>query len=42
VLYGREPGAAPELLPEVLSPGLVLAAIDRVVLKSPSREAKTE
>jgi thiol:disulfide interchange protein DsbD len=40
VLYGPGPAAAPELLPEVLSPGMVLAAIERKVTNS--REAKTE
>lgn len=29
VLYGRGPGAAPRLLPEVLTPGVVLAALDQ-------------
>jgi thiol:disulfide interchange protein DsbD len=28
VLYGRAPGAAPVLLPEVLTPGIVLGALD--------------
>jgi thiol:disulfide interchange protein len=40
VLYGREPEQEPELLPEVLSPGIVLAAIDRKV--SSLKEAKSE
>jgi len=31
VLYGRDPGAEPHLLPEVLSPGIVLDAIDEVL-----------
>jgi thiol:disulfide interchange protein DsbD len=31
VLYGREPGGAPHLLPEVLTPGVVFAALDRVL-----------
>jgi thiol:disulfide interchange protein len=41
VLYGREPGAAPQLLPEVLSPGIVLSAIERTV-SSTTKEAKSE
>lgn len=28
VLYGRDPVAPPRLLPEVLTPGIVLAALD--------------
>ena len=31
VLYGREPAGAPRLLPEVLTPGLVLSAIDETM-----------
>jgi hypothetical protein len=31
VLYGREPGGEPHLLPEVLTPGVVFAALDRVL-----------
>ena len=31
VLYGRDPRAEPHLLPEVLSPGIVLDAIDEVL-----------
>ena len=31
VLYGREPAGAPRLLPEVLTPSLVLAAIDETM-----------
>jgi thiol:disulfide interchange protein DsbD len=31
VLYGRDPVAAPRLLPEVLTPGLVLGAIDEAL-----------
>ena len=31
VLYGREPAGAPRLLPEVLTPGVVLAAIDETM-----------
>ncbi|MGH2625255.1 MAG: thioredoxin family protein, partial [Anaerolineales bacterium] len=31
VLYGREPETAPELLPELLTPGIVLAAIDKTL-----------
>ena len=31
VLYGRDPGAEPHLLPEVLSPGIVLDAMDEVL-----------
>jgi thiol:disulfide interchange protein len=31
VLYGRQAGAPPELLPEVLTPGLVLGALDQVL-----------
>jgi thiol:disulfide interchange protein DsbD len=30
VLYGRTPGAPPRLLPEVLTPGLVLSTLDEV------------
>jgi len=54
VLYGPRPGAPPELLPEVISPGMVLGAIERQVTavtntgtdgggRAPSvKEAKTE
>ena len=38
VLYGREPAGAPRLLPEVLTPGLVLSAIDET-MGSQSRSA---
>lgn len=31
VLYGRDPGGAPELLPELLTPSIVLAAIDKTL-----------
>jgi thiol:disulfide interchange protein DsbD len=30
VLYGRDPARAPRLLPEVLTPGSVLAALDEL------------
>jgi thiol:disulfide interchange protein DsbD len=41
VLYGPRPGAPPELLPEVISPAMVLGAIERQVT-SITKEAKTE
>ena len=31
VLYGRDPVGEPRLLPEVLTPGVVFAALDRVL-----------
>ena len=31
VLYGRERGASPVLLPEVLTPGIVLGALDETL-----------
>jgi thiol:disulfide interchange protein DsbD len=31
VLYGRAPGSAPVLLPEVLTPGIVLGALDETL-----------
>jgi thiol:disulfide interchange protein DsbD len=31
VLYGREPDGEPHLLPEVLTPGVVMSALDRVL-----------
>jgi thiol:disulfide interchange protein DsbD len=31
VLYGREPQAEPRLLPEVLTPGIVIAALDEML-----------
>ncbi len=39
VLYGRAPEAAPELLPELLTPGIVLATIDKTL--GPARLAES-
>jgi thiol:disulfide interchange protein DsbD len=36
VLYGRDPAAPPRLLPEVLTPGLVLAALDETLGPAPA------
>jgi thiol:disulfide interchange protein DsbD len=40
VLYGREPAGAPRLLPEVLTPGLVLAAIDETMGRPATADAR--
>ena len=44
VLYGRDPLAPPRLLPEVITPGMVLAALDEALGASirpdPSRDAR--
>ncbi len=34
VLYGRDQGAAPRLLPEVITPGIVLAALDETLART--------
>jgi thiol:disulfide interchange protein DsbD len=39
VLYGRGPGAPPRVLPEVLTPGIVLSAIDEALGGSATAEA---
>jgi thiol:disulfide interchange protein DsbD len=36
VLYGRDPAAPPRLLPEVLTPGLVLTALDETLGSAPA------
>jgi thiol:disulfide interchange protein DsbD len=39
VLYGREKGASPRLLPEVLTPGIVLNALDETLGRAQAAEA---
>jgi thiol:disulfide interchange protein DsbD len=39
VLYGRGPGARPRVLPEVLTPGVVLSAIDEALGRAATADA---